>query len=74
MKENQIISNYTVVYTYEPEAVYFYGDHEHKVNASIIISDVLVGNNSVYENLKLYNPEVVSEIAENILQKLNEKV
>ena len=74
MKENQIISNYTVVYTYEPEAVYSYGDHEHKVNASIIISDVLVGNNSVYENLKLYNPELVSEIAENILQKLNEKV
>ena len=72
MKKN--INNYRVVYTYEPEAVYSYGDHEHKVNASVIISDVLVGNNSVYENLKLYNPEVVSEIAKNILETHSQEV
>lgn len=68
------IKNYRVVYTYKPQIVYSNGDHEHKVDASVIISDVLVENESVYENLKLHNPELVSEIAENILQKLKDKV
>ncbi len=68
------IKNYRVVYTYKPQIVYSNGDHEHTVDASVIISDVLVENESVYENLKLHNPELVSEIAENILQKLKDKV
>tara|TARA_R100001440_G_scaffold32831_3_gene51661 strand:- start:4371 stop:4607 length:237 start_codon:yes stop_codon:yes gene_type:complete len=68
------IKNYRVVYTYEPEIVYFNGDHKHKMSASVIISDVLIDNDSVYDNLKLHNPEVVSAIAENILQTHKEKV